>query len=63
MAFQEGVLEDFPELGSALAVAPLERCPHVQALVEAWASVARWVPATTLEGCAGGGQGTRSTGA
>ena len=57
MAFQEGVLEDFPELGSALVAAPLERCPHVQALVEAWASVAQWVPATTLEGCAGGGAG------
>ena len=35
LAIQEGALEDFPELGSALAVAPLERCPHVQALVEA----------------------------
>jgi hypothetical protein len=57
LAFQEGVLEDFPELGSALAAEPLERCLHVQALVEAWASVAQWVPATTLEGCAGGGPG------
>ncbi len=36
LAIQEEVLEHFPELGSALAVASLERCLHVQALVEAW---------------------------
>jgi hypothetical protein len=47
-------------LGSALAVAPLARSPPVQALVEAWESVAQWLPATTF---AGGRRVTRSTGA
>ncbi len=42
------------ELGSALAVMRSERSAHVQALVDAWASVAQWVPATTLRGRAGG---------
>jgi hypothetical protein len=53
LAIQEGALEDFSELSSALAAVPLERSPHVPALVEAWASVAQWVTATTLRGCAG----------
>jgi hypothetical protein len=63
LAIQEGVLVDFPELGAALAAEPTARCPHVQALAEAWEAVAPWVPASVLADCPGGPAGHEEHGA
>ena len=57
LAVQEGVLEDFPEVGAAVGAAQAERCPHVAALAEAWGSVARWLPEGSMADCTGGPRG------